>query len=253
MRWTGYNTIMLCHVVDVNNASGISNKRAGIRWYELRQYGYDAEWEIYQQGTYAPGNEHRWMASIAMDKYGDIAMAYCISSSTLFPSIAYTGRYSWGALGTMTQAEFFAVQGTGSQTGGNRYGDYTHMSLDPEDQSIFWFTGQYLGNSGQRRTRIFSFRMGDLVEVQQHLIDQLDWQIKTLDGACDVLVVGLPEGETVQLDLFDAMGRLIETNVFQVIDGQVGKVFDVSNLPVGTYMIRLGNENFQDVKKVIKK
>jgi len=253
MRWTGYNTIMLCHVVDVNNASGISNKRAGIRWYELRQYGDDAEWEIYQQGTYAPGNEHRWMASIAMDKYGDIAMAYCISSSTLFPSIAYTGRYSWGALGTMTQAEFFAVQGTGSQTGGNRYGDYTHMSLDPEDQSIFWFTGQYLGNSGQRRTRIFSFRMGDLVEVQQHLIDQLDWQIKTLDGAFDVLVVGLPEGETVQLDLFDAMGRLIETNVFQVIDGQVGKVFDVSNLPVGTYMIRLGNENFQDVKKVIKK
>lgn len=252
MRWTGYNTVMLCHVVDVNNASGISNKRAGIRWYELRQYGDDGDWEIYQQGTYAPGNEHRWMASIAMDKYGDIAMAYSISSSTLFPSIAYTGRYSWGELGTMTQAEFFAVEGTGSQTGGNRYGDYSHMSLDPEDQSIFWFTGQYLGNNGARRTRIFSFRMGDLVEVQQHLIDQLDWQIRTLEGAFDVFVTGLPEGETVQLDLFDAMGRLIETNLFQVVDGQVGKVFDVSNLPAGSYMIRLGNENFQDVKKVIK-
>jgi hypothetical protein len=252
MRWTGYNTVMLCHVVDVNNASGISNKRAGIRWYELRQYGDDGDWEIYQQGTYAPGNEHRWMASIAMDKYGDIAMAYSISSSTLFPSIAYTGRYSWGELGTMTQAEFFAVEGTGSQTGGNRYGDYSHMSLDPEDQSIFWFTGQYLGNNGARRTRIFSFRMGDLVEVQQHLIDQLDWQIRTLEGAFDVFVTGLPEGETVQLDLFDAMGRLIETNLFQVVDGQVGKVFDVSNLAAGSYMIRLGNENFQDVKKVIK-
>jgi hypothetical protein len=252
MRWTGYNTMMLCHVVDVNNASSIANKRAGIRWYELRQYGDNGDWEIYQQGTYAPGNEHRWMASIAMDRYGDIAMAYCISSSSMFPSIAYTGRYSWGALGTMTQAEFLAVEGTGSQTGGNRYGDYSHMSLDPTDQSVFWYTGEYLGTNGARRTRIFSFRMGDLVEVQQHVIDQLDWQIKTLDGAFDVLVVGLPEGENVQLDLFDAMGRLIETNVFTVTDGQVGKVFDVANLPVGTYMIRLGNENFQDVKKVIK-
>ncbi len=253
MRWTGYNTVMLCHVVDVNNATGIANKRAGIRWYELRQAGDDGDWEIYQQGTYAPGNEHRWMASIAMDKYGDIAMAYCISSSSVFPSIAYTGRYSWGELGTMTQAEFYAVEGTGSQTAENRYGDYTHMSLDPEDQSIFWFTGEYLGNNGIRRTRIFSFRMGDLVEVQQHIIDQLDWQIKTLEGAFDVVVVGLPEGENVQLDLFDAMGRLIETNLFTVTDGQVGKVFDVSSLAAGTYMIRLGNEGFQDVKKVIKK
>jgi hypothetical protein len=94
--------------------------------------------------------------------------------------------------------------------------------------------------------------MGDIVEVAEHLIDQLDWQIKTTDGAFDVQIIGLPEGENVQLDLFDAMGRLIETNLFTVTDGQVGKVFDVSALPAGTYMIRLGNENFQDVKKVIK-
>lgn len=253
MRWTGYNTVMLCHVVDVNNANGIASKRAGIRWYELRQYGEDAEWEIYQQGTYAPGNEHRWMASIAMDKYGDIAMAYSISSSSMYPSLAYTGRYSWGSLGEMTQAEFIAIEGTGSQTGGNRYGDYAHMSLDPADQSIFWFTGQYLGNNGARRTRIFSFRMGNLVDVAEHIIDQLDWQIKTLDGAFDVAITGLPEGEQVQLDLFDAMGKLIETNQFTATSGQVSRVFNVANLPTGTYMIRLGNEGFQDVKKVIKK
>jgi hypothetical protein len=253
MRWTGYNTVMLCHVVDVNNASGIASKRAGVRWYELRQYGEDAEWEIYQQGTYAPGNEHRWLASIAMDKYGDIAMAYSIGSSTMYPSLAFTGRYSWGAPGEMTQAEFMAVEGTGSQTGGNRYGDYAHMSLDPADQSIFWYTGEYLGSNGARRTRIFSFRIGNLVDVAEHIIDQLDWQIKTLDGSFDVLVTGLPEGEQVQLDLFDAMGRLIETNQFTATSGQVARVFNVANLATGTYMIRIGNEGFQDVKKVIKK
>lgn len=253
MRWTGYNTIMLCHVVDVNNASNIASKRAGIRWYELRQYGDDAEWQIYQQGTYAPGTEHRWLASIAMDKYGDIAMAYSIGSSTMYPSLAFTGRYSWGTLGEMTQAEFIAVEGTGSQTGGNRYGDYAHMSLDPEDQSIFWYTGEFLGTSGSRRTRIFSFRMGNLVDVADHIIDQLDWQIKTLDNAFDIQILNLPAGEKVQLDLFDAMGRLIETNAYTANDGNISHVFNITNMAAGTYLIRLGNEGFQDVKKVIKK
>ena len=253
MRWTGYNTVMLCHVVDVNNASNISGKRAGIRWYELRQYGDNADWQIHQQGTYAPGTEHRWLASIAMDMYGDIGMAYSISSTSMYPSLAFTGRYSWGAPGEMTQAEFIAVEGTGSQTGGNRYGDYAHMSLDPADQSVFWYTGEYLSTNGSRRTRIFSFKLSTLVEIAEHIIDQLNWQIKTLDGAFDVEITGLPEGEKVQLDLFDAMGKLIETNQYTATSGTVSRVFDVSKLPAGTYMIRLGNENFQDVKKVIKK
>lgn len=253
MRWTGYNTVMLCHVVDVNNATNIASKRAGIRWYELRQYGDDAEWQIYQQGTYAPGNVHRWLGSIAMDKYGDIAMAYSMSSSTMYPSIGFTGRYSWGTLGEMTQAEFTAIEGTGSQTGGNRYGDYAHMSLDPADQSIFWYTGEYLGNNGSRRTRIFSFKMSTLVGAAEHIIDKLDWQIKTLDNAFDVAINGLPDGEKVQLDLFDAMGKLIETNNHTVNSGTIQRTFNVSNLSPGTYMVRLGNERFQDVKKVVKK
>jgi hypothetical protein len=252
MRWTGYNTVMLCHVVDVNNASGISNKRAGIRWYELRQNGDDEDWYIHQQGTYAPGDEHRFMGSIAMDRYGNIGLAYCMSSSTMYPSIGFTGRYSWGNLGEMTQAEFIAVEGTGSQTGGNRYGDYAHMTLDPEDQSIFWHTAQYLGNNGSRRTRIFSFKMSTLVGDAEHILDKLDWSIKTLEDKFDVVITGLPGGESVQLDLFDAQGRIVESNAYVVTEGAVAHVFEVANLAPGAYLIRLGNENFQDVKKIIK-
>jgi hypothetical protein len=127
------------------------------------------------------------------------------------------------------------------------------MSLDPADQSIFWYTGEYLGNGGSRRTRIFSFRMGNLVDVAEHIIDQLDWQIKTLDESFDVVISGLPEGEQVQLDLFDAMGKLIETNNFTASSGEVSQIFNTANLSAGTYMIRIGNEGFQDVKKVVKK
>lgn len=252
MRWTGYNTVMLCHVVDVNNVSGIAGKRAGIRWYELRQDGDNEDWYIYQQGTYAPGEEHRWMGSIAMDMYGNIGLAYSVSSSTMFPSIGFTGRYAWGAPGEMTQNEFIAIEGTGSQTGGNRYGDYAHLTLDPEDQSIFWHTGEYLGFNGGRRTRIFNFKLSTLVGEAEHIIDQLDWKIKTLEGSFDVHITGLPDGENVQLDLFDAQGRLIESNQYDIANSEISHVFTVSELASGTYMIRLGNKDFQDVKKVMK-
>ena len=56
---------------------------------------------MYQQGTFAPDSSYRWMGSIAMDQSQDIAMAYSVSSSTLFPSISYTGRTTADPAGTM--------------------------------------------------------------------------------------------------------------------------------------------------------
>ena len=44
--------------------------------------------------------------------------------------------------------------GTNSQTGINRWGDYSLMAIDPVDDETFWFTSQYGGN---RKTRIASF------------------------------------------------------------------------------------------------
>ena len=45
-----------------------SPKRAGIRWYELRQTVDGEPWEIFQEGTYtAPDNRHAWNASLIMD------------------------------------------------------------------------------------------------------------------------------------------------------------------------------------------
>ena len=62
----------------------------------------------------------RWMGSIAMDKQGNIALGYSVSSSTLKPAARYTGRLAGDALNTM-QAEASIVEGGGSQTGSNLY------------------------------------------------------------------------------------------------------------------------------------
>jgi hypothetical protein len=134
----------------------------GVRWYEIRNPGGTPT--VYQQGTYAPDSLFRWMGSVAMNKSGDIALGYSVSSSSMFPGIRYTGRLTGDPLGQMTQSEGTLFAGTGSQTGGwTRWGDYTSMSVDPSDDCTFWYTNQFIPSNGafNWRTRIGSFRISD--------------------------------------------------------------------------------------------
>lgn len=127
-----------------------------LRWYELRKVGA-SPWSIFQQGTYGPGTAHRWMGSMAMDRFGNIALGYSISdpANTVFPSIAYTGRRAGDPLGQLPEPEQTLFSGTGSQTNADRWGDYSAMSVDPLDDCTFWYTQQHSGN---RATRIGAFR-----------------------------------------------------------------------------------------------
>ena len=149
-EWGSHNTVMLNHTVDVDMTN-----HAGIRWYELREV--EGTWAIHQESTYAPDDQSRWMGSISMDNQGNIGLAFAMSGSVIYPSLYYTGRYAADPLGEMTVAEELAIAGTSVQTGINRFGDYAHMSVDPEDDQTFWYTGEYL--SSGRKTRIFSFKL----------------------------------------------------------------------------------------------
>src|SRR5437588_350878 len=134
-----------------------SGSSTAVRWYEIRSP--NATPAVYQSGTFAPDASSRWMPSIAMDKAGDIALGYSVSSSTLYPSIAYTGRVPGDALGTM-DAETTILTGLGSQTGGlSRWGDYTSMAIDPADDCTFWYDNQYQPANGSFNwtTRLASF------------------------------------------------------------------------------------------------
>src|SRR5882762_9670062 len=86
----------------------------GIRWYELRPNG--ASLSIFQQGTYAPDANFRWMGSAAMDQAGNIALGFSVSSTSLHPQIRYTGRLAGDAPGQLTQGEGTIIAGAGSQT-----------------------------------------------------------------------------------------------------------------------------------------
>jgi hypothetical protein len=137
-------------VTDVNGTD-----HGGVRWFELRKAGANP-WSLYQEGTYAPDAHNRWMAAIAMDGQGNIAMGYNVVSSTLSPSLRYTGRLAGDPLGTMPQGEGTLINGTASNSS-NRYGDYSAMSIDPADDCTFWFTGEYNAASTWS-TRIGTFK-----------------------------------------------------------------------------------------------
>jgi subtilisin-like proprotein convertase family protein len=140
----------------------------GVRFYELRSPATTPT--IFQQGTYAPDAAFRWMPSMAFDKDGNIAMGFSTSSSTINPSIRYTGRLVTDAPGTMGQGEATLVAGTGSQTGSNlsRWGDYSSMNIDPTDDCTFWYTQEYMGASGafNWHTRIGAFKFPNCGAVQ---------------------------------------------------------------------------------------
>lgn len=146
-----HESVYLCHLAE---AGGIRTTR----WYEIRIENGTSS--IYQQGTYAPDSNHRWMASIAADKNGSIAMGYSISSSSMYPGIRYAGRTADDILGRLEQGETVLVNGGGYQSAYNRWGDYSTMTIDPADDETFWYTQQYYTTSGTNwNTRIGSFKI----------------------------------------------------------------------------------------------
>jgi len=133
----------------------------GVRWYELRNP--QSVPELHQQGTYAPNPMYRWMGSVAMDKKGNMLIGYSVASGKSFPSIRYAGRSASDPPNTMS-IERVVTPGRGSQTATlDRWGDYSSISVDPSDDCTFWFTTQYLAETGQFNwhTKVFSVKFNN--------------------------------------------------------------------------------------------
>jgi PKD repeat protein len=149
-----YETILCCHTVDVD-----ATDHAGIRWYELRRSG-GGDWDIRQAGTYSPDEHSRWMGAVSLNGQNEIGLAYSISSTTVYPGIRFCGQSAEEyatASGILDIAEEIIQTSSNSQTGANRWGDYADLSVDPDNDRTFWFTSQYPGSGGSRRTKIASF------------------------------------------------------------------------------------------------
>src|SRR5215472_11063215 len=95
-----------------------------------------------------------------MDQDHNIALGYSKSSLAVKRSIFINGRLGSDPLNTLG-AETQGQAGGGVQVlGGNRWGDYSAMTLDPVNQCTFYYTNEYLTTNGAFNwsARIASYR-----------------------------------------------------------------------------------------------
>ncbi len=126
-------------VQSVDTAAG----GGGVRWYEFRLDRRRGP-QLYQQGTYAPDGLYRWMASPAMDRFGNIGIGYSFGGSPHFPGQRFAGRVAGDPPGQLTLREAILAEGEASQSSTMRWEDYTQTAVDPSDDCTIWYVGDYL-------------------------------------------------------------------------------------------------------------
>ncbi len=149
-----YESIVMTHAITRGTGT---TAHAAIRWYEYRTPLTPV---IFQTGTIAPDTTWRWLGGIAEDQFGDIAVGYNVSSTTVFPGIRYSGHAVTDKTGVM-EPEINVITGAGSQNGTNKnWSSFSSMTVDPVDDCTFWYTNQYYATSSQSgwKTQISSFR-----------------------------------------------------------------------------------------------
>ena len=75
-----------------DTVAGPSSGQAAIRWYQLNVTGGTVSTTPVQASTYSPDSSSRFMPSLAVDKNGNMAIGYSVSSSSMYPAIRYSAR-----------------------------------------------------------------------------------------------------------------------------------------------------------------
>jgi hypothetical protein len=141
-------------VHSVNSTSG----GGGVRWYE---FVVDSRRNVrlHQQGTYAPDGLFRWMASPAIDRFGNIAIGYSFGGPPHFAGQRFAARLAADPPGTMTLREAVLVEGEDLQTA-MRWQDYTQTAMDPDDDCTIWYVGDYVKKGATSySSRIGAFKL----------------------------------------------------------------------------------------------
>jgi phosphatidylethanolamine-binding protein (PEBP) family uncharacterized protein len=202
----------------VVNHSIVSGTTGGVRWYEIQNPSGTPV--VAQQSTFAPDASYRWMGSIAMDQAGDIALGYSVSSTSVNPSVRYTGRLASDPVNTMG-TEVTAVAGTGVQSGSalTRWGDYSAMTVDPVDDCTFWYTQEYMKTTGafNWNTRIANFKFpgcGGSAPAATLSPTSLTFASQTVGSTSAAQAITLTNGGTAALTIttIAASGDYAQTN-----------------------------------------
>ena len=153
-------SIVAVHSVNTSAGAG------GVRWYEFR-INKDRSIRLHQQGTFAPDGSYRWMASPAIDRWGNIAIGYSFGSASEFVGQRFAGRLAKDPPGLLALKETVLAEGEAAQNA-MRWEDYTQTAIDPSDDCTIWYAGDYL-KKGETNysSRIGALRFPGCHDTQQ--------------------------------------------------------------------------------------
>jgi hypothetical protein len=207
----------------VVNHTVVADARMGVRWYEVRSPGSSPV--IHQQSTFAPLDTlYRWMGSTAMDRLGNLAVAYSTSSANAYPSLTYAGRLAGDPINQLSQGEAQLWAGLGSQNVAfyvppeGRWGDYSALTVDPTDDCTFWYVNEYFGTGGETdpgapwKTRIGSFKFAQCSASPAAVASVVS---RKTHGGAGTFDVDLPLTGTPGIECRTGGGNGIHTLVFR--------------------------------------
>ncbi len=156
-----YESFLISHTVQTGpGASGtnLSKYQTGIQWYELRGSGTPG---VHQSGTINPdASLFRFLPSLAQDKLGNVAVGYSLSNVFTNPGIDFS---YWNLPQATNPTEVEIMAGTGEEVspgnGVGKWGSYSSMTVDPNDDCTFWYVNEYFVADNTWRTRIANFKV----------------------------------------------------------------------------------------------
>ncbi|MDH3626387.1 MAG: hypothetical protein OES25_01865 [Acidobacteriota bacterium] len=208
---------------------GLANSESCIDWIEVDVSGPGPVLLQQQQsGAFGSADVYRYYPDLAVDRSGNMAIAYTRSSQTTFTEIWASGREFSDPPDTL-QAESLIVAGSGEYTDGvgcdgtcDRWGDYSSMVTDP-DGCRFWYVGEYSdgGNFGWK-TRLTSMQYASC----------------SVDSAVNLNKAVYACGDEVFITVTDATalsaGTLAASMTISTANG--GPILDIENTVAGDWV-----------------
>lgn len=154
------------HTVAVSN----NDNRNAARWYEINTNNFpQSDPSISQAGNVTGGvGEHCFQPAISVNSAGDVALIFSRSSSAITADVMVTGRRLGDPSGTMGPPILIQSSlGTSyGNPGGNRWGDYFALEVDPVDNLTFWGVCMVANTNGSWLTTIHSATISDVLPGQ---------------------------------------------------------------------------------------
>jgi Secretion system C-terminal sorting domain len=168
---TGVTSLWTAHNIGVTSA-GVSstvtanNDRNASRWYEITNFGA-ATPTVSQTGTFfnndALGSQRGfWFPSIAMTGQGHAALITSSSTPIDFIDIVVAGRYRTTPATDLEDSVFATATGSGynpiSGSFVDRWGDYSQVCVDPQDNMTMWAFHQYCNSTNSYGVRAIQIK-----------------------------------------------------------------------------------------------